>query len=92
MFAGIPGTGIGALFFALICLAVSLTRGLRKCGLVPTLSAIWIAGCILLIYGQLPAQWLSAEHFTIGLSLAPVLLLGTVLTAAAVAARVVLRK
>ena len=92
MFAGIPGTGIGALFFALICLSISLTRGLRRCGLVPTISATWIVGSLFLIYWQLPARCLSAEQVGIGFSFAPVLLLGTVLATAAVAARLMPRQ
>ena len=89
MFAGMPGTGIGALFFALVCISISLVRGVRRCGWISIVSAIWIACCVLLIYGHSASAWLNAEQGQIGFSFMPLVLLTLVLALAALAAKLI---
>ena len=87
MFAGMPGTGIGALFFALVCLGLSLWRGIRRCAWTTQLSAAWILACVLLVYGAGVDYWFADGAAGMTFAWTPLLLLATVLGASAIVGR-----
>jgi hypothetical protein len=87
MFAGMPGTGIGALFFALVCLVLSIRNRLRGCSVVATVSSIWILGCLVLVYGSGLSIANGGETSVFRPSIIPELLLIFVLTISFLVAR-----
>lgn len=87
MFAGMPGTGIGALFFALVCLLIGLCRGIRQCSWTTQLSAVWILLCVLLVYGSGVQYWLADGSAGLAFAWTPLVLLGAVLGASTLIGR-----
>lgn len=93
MFAGVPGTGVGALFFALIALAVALFRRGRGLRGRVLLGALWISGFVFLVFGGLGrGVFGDGAEGPAGLliALGPLLLLALILGLSALAARRIL--
>jgi cytochrome c oxidase assembly factor CtaG len=86
MFAGMPGTGIGALFFALVCLVLAVRKRMRGCSKIAAASSVWILGCLVLVYGSGASVAVEGEMQLFRFSLMPVLLLIGVLMLSTTAA------
>jgi cytochrome c oxidase assembly factor CtaG len=87
MFAGMPGTGIGALFFAIVCLVLSVRNRLRGCSKIAASSSAWILCCLILVYGNGAGFAVEGGGRFVQLSLMPVLLLLAVLAVSFAVAR-----
>ena len=92
MFAGMPGTGIGAIFFALACVGMAIFRRMRQCSAFTLLSAVWILGWMLTVYGSVAWSWDDASEYDMLLSFSPLILLAAVLTTATAAAYALRRR
>lgn len=86
MFAGFPGTGVGALFFALLWLAMTLWRGGRACSWRVTAAALWVLAFVLVLPWALGREALGDAAAAL-LPLGPLLLLASVIALAALVAR-----
>lgn len=82
MFAGMPGTGIGAIFYALVALYAALKR-LPGMDLRLVTSSVWVLATMLIVYS---GAWTFYTSQAIGLVLlraaSPLILLAAVLGAA----------